>query len=73
MSEQDYFNKRKQELFNPIDQQIMMCDDLNDIRLLASNCVERGYDILVQQYGRDSAKGLLNCLVDLIDLKNKTT
>lgn len=65
----DNYILRKRELFQPIEQQIMMCDDENDIRLLAANCVERGYEILIQQYGVDGAKSLTKELVSLIDLK----
>jgi len=67
---QDYFIERKRELFQPINQQIMMCDDENDIRLLAANCVERGYEILVQQYGNEGARALSESLMRLIDLKS---
>jgi CheY-like chemotaxis protein len=66
---QEYFLKRKQELFSPINQQIMMCDDENDVRLLAANCLERGYEILVQQYGIEGAKALANNLMMMVEIK----
>lgn len=65
----DNYILRKRELFQPIEQQIMMCDDVNDVRILAANCIERGYEILIQQYGIDGAKALTDGLISLIDLK----
>lgn len=51
---------RKKELFQPIHRQILMTDDKNDILLLASNMCETSIDIFIQQYGKETAKKLVD-------------
>jgi hypothetical protein len=48
--------QRQQELFQPIDQQIMMTDDINDLLLLSTNMLTTSIHIFCQHYGK--AEGL---------------
>ena len=55
---------RMKELMKPIDQQIMMCDDEQDILALASIMVATANLIFVQRLGRDRAREVLMSLVE---------
>lgn len=52
--------KRMSELFKPIDQQIMMCDDDNEIMMLACVMLQSAKDILDSQLGTDGRKKMFN-------------
>jgi len=52
--------KRMSELFKPIDQQIMMCDDDNEIMMLACAMLQSAKDILDSQLGTDGRKKMFN-------------
>jgi len=65
-SEQD-LRKRKNELMKPIERQIMMTDDRNEVLLLAAAMAERAYSIFKNQYGRDGAIRLINTMIDIVD------
>ena len=67
--EHEHYRKRRQELMKPIDAQIMMADDQNEILLLSSAMVSRGYEIFQSQYGRASARRLVETLLEIIDDK----
>lgn len=59
--------QRKRELIIPIDRQIMMCDDANDILIFAAAMVERGYKILKNQYGKEGALKLTQTMIEIVD------
>lgn len=58
---------RMQELMLPIDRQIMMCDNVEDVLMLASNMLVTAKMIYVQNLGGAGAKELLQRMVDEID------
>ena len=58
---------RMEELMRPIDRQIMMCDNVEDVLMLASNMLVTAKMIYVQQLGGAGAKELLQRMVDEID------
>tara|TARA_B110000046_G_scaffold91738_2_gene99772 strand:+ start:5015 stop:5203 length:189 start_codon:yes stop_codon:yes gene_type:complete len=47
------------ELMKPIDQQIMMCDDKEDVMMLACAMLERCKNILDTQIGKEGRKTIL--------------
>ena len=55
---------RMKELMKPIDQQIMMCDDEQDILALASIMATTATLIFVQRLGPDRARDVLMSLVE---------
>jgi hypothetical protein len=57
---------RMQELMKPIDQQIMMCDNVEDILALASVMATTAKNMYVSVLGRDGAKHILETLVGTI-------
>lgn len=59
--------QRMEELMRPIDRQIMMCDNVQDILMLASNMLVTAKGIYVQNLGGAGAKELLQKMVDEID------
>ena len=59
--------KRKAELMAPLEMQIMMCDDKNEVLILAAAMVEKGYSIFKEQYGADGAVKLLQTMVEIVD------
>jgi hypothetical protein len=50
---------RKEELFKPIHQQILMTDDRNDLLLLATNMCKSSLRIFAEEYGIEGARGLV--------------
>ena len=59
--------KRMIELMEPIDRQIMMCDNIEDVLMLASNMMITAKSIYVQNLGGSGAKELLQRMVNEID------
>lgn len=59
--------QRMEELMRPIDRQIMMCDNVEDVLMLASNMMVTAKAIYVQQLGGAGTKELLQRMVDEID------
>lgn len=59
--------QRMEELMRPIDRQIMMCDNVEDILMLASNMLVTAKSIYVQNLGGAGAKQLFQKLTDEID------
>lgn len=55
------------ELMKPIDRQIMMCDNVEDVLMLASNMLVTAKMIYVQQLGGAGTKELLQRMADEID------
>ena len=58
---------RMEELMAPIDRQIMMCDNVDDVLMLASNMMITARLIYIQQLGGAGAKLLLQEMVNKID------
>lgn len=58
---------RMEELMRPIDRQIMMCDNVEDVLMLASNMLVTAKSIYVQNLGGAGAKELFQKLTDEID------
>lgn len=58
---------RMEELMRPIDRQIMMCDNVEDVLMLASNMLITARTIYVQNLGGAAAKELFQKLTDEID------
>jgi hypothetical protein len=59
--------KRMQELMRPIDRQIMMCDDVQDLFALASIMMVTSKNIFKNQLGKEGAIRVLEKVVE--DLK----
>jgi hypothetical protein len=59
--------KRMNELMEPIDRQIMMCDNVEDVLMLASNMMVTAKSIYVQNLGGAGTKQLLQRMVNEID------
>jgi hypothetical protein len=55
---------RMRELMKPIDRQIMMCDDQQDILALACIMASTANLIFVQQLGRDNARKVIMTLLE---------
>ena len=51
-------------LIKPIDAQIMMTDDKNEVLLLAIAMLQRVVKILDNQYGREGRNGVLKDMMD---------
>lgn len=58
---------RMNELMEPIDRQIMMCDNVDDVLLLASIMTTTARTIFVNQLGGKGAKQLFQMMMDEID------
>lgn len=58
---------RMEELMEPIDRQIMMCDNVDDVLLLASIMTTTARTIFVNQLGGKGAKQLFQMMMDEID------
>lgn len=54
------FSARRNELFAPIHQQILMTDDTNDLVLLATNMLTTAIHIYANQYGFADTKTLVD-------------
>ena len=53
-------NKKTQqrmiELMSPVEQQIMMCDDRNDLLMMACAMMQRTHEIFLLELGENGAK-----------------
>jgi len=56
--------ERMKELFKPIDQQIMMCDDGNEVMMLACVMLQSAKDILDSQLGPAGRKKIFETHYD---------
>ena len=76
MSDEDFnanaenLRKRKAELMAPLEMQIMMCDDKNEVLILAAAMAERAYSIFKEQYGRASGVRLINTMIEIVDKRD---
>jgi hypothetical protein len=61
--EQSYVIKRMQELTEPIDRQIMMCDSHEDLLMMASVMLSRVREIMDNQIGVEGRKEIFKDLV----------
>jgi hypothetical protein len=59
--------ERMTELMKPIDRQIMMCDDIQDLFALASIMVVTSKNIFVQQLGKDGAIQIFEKVLEDLD------
>ena len=59
----DEIKQRMAELMAPIDQQIMMCDDKQELLMLACAMLQRVTEIFDQELGKDGRKRMLKDLV----------
>ena len=59
--------QRMQQLMMPIDRQIMMCDNVEDVLMLASSMLITAKNIYVQSLGGAASKELFQRLTDEID------
>ena len=76
MSDEDFnknaenLRKRKAELMAPLEMQIMMCDDKNEVLILAASMAERAYSIFNEQYGSANAVKLISTMIEIVDEKD---
>jgi hypothetical protein len=61
--ERSYVMKRMQELTEPIDRQIMMCDSHEDLLMMASVMLSRVREIMDNQIGVEGRKEIFRDLV----------
>ena len=54
-----YRRKRMKELFRPIERQILMTDDVDDLIMLGTVMVTTGKDILLQRIGSENTKRMI--------------
>jgi hypothetical protein len=57
-----YRRQRMVELFRPIEMQILMTDDTDDLIMLATLMLTSGKDILLQRIGREKTKKMIDNL-----------
>ena len=55
---------RMKELFKPIDQQIQMTDNRNDLALLARVMTTTSKKLFTDQFGEEVAKDLMKTLIE---------
>jgi hypothetical protein len=56
MNNNDTTKQRMAELMAPIEQQILMCDNREDILMMACAMMQRTHEIFVNELGEDGAK-----------------
>lgn len=59
--------RRMEELMRPIDMQIMMCDNTDDVLMLASSMLTTAKSIYVQQLGAKAAKEVISLMLKHMD------
>jgi len=72
LSDHEIFAARAKELFKPIDQQIMMCDNIQDSMALASVMLNSSARIFVNNVGYEGAALLIEDLLNQIKTHLKT-
>lgn len=58
-SDREKLERRIARLMMPIETQIMMCDDANDLVLLATGMIRKAITILDNQYQTEARKALI--------------
>ena len=56
MNNNDTTRQRMEELMAPVEQQILMCDNREDILMMACAMMQRTNEIFVNELGEDGAK-----------------
>jgi hypothetical protein len=56
MNNNDTVKQRMEELMAPVEQQILMCDNREDILMMACAMMQRTNEIFVNELGEDGAK-----------------
>ena len=67
ISDKELFKARSQELFKPIEQQILMCDDNDDFVILAVTMLNSATLILKNHAGPEGAKVILEDKIKELD------
>jgi len=55
---------RMNELFKPIERQILMTDDINDLVLLSTVMMTTAKRIYIERYGEEGAKELMKTIIE---------
>ena len=63
MIDKDANRTRMQELMKPVEQQIMMCDDRQELLMMACAMMQRTHEIFLQELGENGAKLMYEDLV----------
>ena len=58
-SDREKLERRIARLMMPVETQIMMCDDANDLVLLATGMIRKAITILDNQYQTEARKALI--------------
>jgi len=56
MIDKEATKKRMSELMAPVEQQILMCDDRQDLLMMACAMMQRTHEILLNELGEEGAK-----------------
>ena len=56
MIDRDATKKRMSELMEPVEQQILMCDDRQDLLMMACAMMQRTHEIFLNELGEEGAK-----------------
>jgi len=56
MINRDAVRNRMQELMEPVERQIMMCDDRHDLLMMACAMMQRTHEIFLNELGEDGAR-----------------
>jgi len=56
--------RRMNELFKPIEQQIMMTDDENDLMLLSTVMMTTAKRMYINRFGEESARMLMKTIIE---------
>ena len=56
--------RRMMELFKPIERQIMMTDDEDDLILLSTVMITTAKKIYINRYGEEEAKKLIKVIIE---------
>ena len=63
MIDRDATKKRMSELMEPVEQQILMCDDRQDLLMMACAMMQRTHEIFLNELGEEGAKLMYKDLV----------
>lgn len=56
MIDKEAVKNRMSELMKPVEQQIMMCDDRQELLMMACAMMQRTHEIFLQELGENGAK-----------------
>ena len=56
MIDKEATKKRMSELMAPVEQQILMCDDRQDLLMMACAMMQRTHEIFLNELGEEGAK-----------------